>query len=302
MRIAHISDIHLCRIFKRRNISKLTALIKKAINHGAQHFVFTGDIFDNATEKDFNLFKQILIRHEIYKSEKTTLIIGNHDIFGGPQTASDVINFPSKCSLINYKEKVESFVNYFNELFEGVVRPDKNSLFPFAKEFKDIVLIGVNSIDQYSVFKNPFASNGKVDKQQRKSIDSLLSSYDQTQKVKIVMVHHHFYKNDHEARSSESNLWTKIENYTMKLRGKKKLLKMFNKNGVKMILHGHSHEMDQYYRNGICFLNAGGSMEEENARMFIIDAFPFDIDITLHSVPISSQKTVYDKSIIPVAV
>lgn len=302
MRIAHISDLHICRKFKRRNISKLAGLIKQAINLGVQHFVFTGDIFDNASENDIKLFKQILIKFDLYKSNKTTLVVGNHDIFGGPQTANDVINFPSRCQNINYKEKVENFVGHFKELFEGAIHPDNDSLFPFAKEFRDVVLFGLNSIDQYSRFKNPFASNGKIDKPQRKFLNSLLSSTAYKEKIKIVLVHHHFYKNDQASKSSENNLWSKIENYTMKLRGKKKLLNIFQENDVKMVLHGHSHEMSEYFRKGIHFINSGGAMEGDDAQMFIIDAFPFDMDVSLVNIQGNKSFQEQQDSLIAVAV
>lgn len=301
LRIAHISDLHLCRIFKRKNISKLNALIKYALDNGAQHFVFTGDLFDNSGENEMRIFKQLLNWHNLLDSGKTSIVIGNHDIFGGPQTATDVITFPSRCSKVDYDERVQKFFHCFKELFEGAIIPDKNSPFPFAKEFKNVLLVGLNSIDIYSRFKNPFASNGHVNKEQRTFLEEILTTSKFKDKLKVIMIHHHFYKNDHATISSEKTFWTRLENYTMKLRGKKKLFKLFLDNNVKMILHGHSHEMNEYTRKGIRIVNAGGSMEEENGRMFIIDAFPFDIDVSMITVPVLTKKET-DKSLIAVAV
>lgn len=287
MRIAHISDLHLCGKYKKNNIDKTEKLIRHGLDNGVQHFVFTGDISDNADENDFIVFKEILKKYDLLKSDKTTIVIGNHDIFGGPQTAQDVFNFPSKCMLVNYHEKVSLFINHFKELFVNAVFPSAEIFFPFIKEFKDIVLIGLNSIDHYSRFKNPFASNGKVSKTQIKSLKNLLSSKEFKDKIKIVLVHHHFYKKDMVAKSSSSIIWNKVESFTMKLMGKKKLINLFVENNVKMILHGHSHDMVDYYRKGIRCVNSGGSVENESSTekgLYIIDAFPFDLSVTLSPI------------------
>jgi len=287
MRIAHISDLHLCGKYKKNNIEKTELLIRHALENGVQHFVITGDISDNADENDFIVFKEILIKYDLLNSDKTTIIIGNHDIFGGPQTAQDVLNFPSKCMLVDYRARVSLFMNHFKELFDNAVFHNEEMSFPFSKEFKEILLIGLNSIDHYSWFKNPFASNGKVSKQQIKALKQLLKTQEFKGKIKIVLIHHHFYKKDMIARSSQSSIWNKIENFTMKLRGKKELLKIFEEYNVKLILHGHSHDMVDYYRKGIRCINAGGSIENESSdelNLYIIDAFPFDLSITLSPV------------------
>ena len=296
MRIAHISDLHLCGKYKKNNIERTEILIRHALDNGVQHFVFTGDISDNAEENDFIVFKEILRKYDLLNSDKTTIIIGNHDIFGGPQTAQDVLNFPSKCMLVDYRAKVSLFMNHFKELFDNAVFQNEEMSFPFLKEFKDILLIGINSIDHYSWFKNPFASNGKVSKQQIKALKHLLKTQEFKEKIKIVLIHHHFYKKDMIARSSQSSLWNKIENFTMKLRGKKELLKIFEEYNVKLILHGHSHDMVDYYRKGIRCINAGGSIENESSdelNLYIIDAFPFDLSLTLSPVLLNHIDNVH---------
>ncbi|MFH1197884.1 MAG: metallophosphoesterase [bacterium] len=299
MRIAHLSDLHLCSKHKKSNIGKTKKLIQLALDNGAQHFVITGDISDNANENDFIMLKEVLKRFDLFRSDKTTVIIGNHDIFGGPQTVNDVVKFPHKCISTNYTEKVNKFVEHFKELFENTIKLSDDFHFPFAKELKDIVLVGVNSVDQYSRFKNPFASNGNVSKFQRQLVEGLLSNTKFRDKVKIVLAHHHFYHKHDCSKSSESALWNKIENFTMKLKGKKKLIKIFVDNGVKIVLHGHSHDMKEYFRKGIRFVNAGASVDpslKEGASLYLIDAFPFDISTTLLSLPARevNSKEIYE--------
>ena len=282
MKIAHISDLHLCGKFKRDNIVKTKKLIIHALEQGVDHFVITGDISDNAQEKDFLSLKKILETYKIFNSDKTSIIIGNHDIFGGVQTAHDIINFPAKCSNTNYKEKMMKFFKHFEELFENVIFASGDSPFPYAKVLGDVVLFAINSIDKYSKLKNPFASNGHVSKTERIELKKILGDERFSGKTKIAMLHHHFYKNSIPSKSSESSLWNSIENFTMKLRGKKKLLKIFIENGIGLVLHGHSHEIKEYNRKGIKFLNAGGSVDNDTiseAGLFIIEINGSDLKI-----------------------
>ncbi len=304
MRIAHISDLHICGKHKRENISKVKKLIQHALENGAQHFVITGDISDNADEKDFNVFKEVLKKFDLYRSDKTTIVIGNHDIFGGPQTAQDVFNFPAKCMNTNYHEKIAKFVDHFKELFENTIRPHDELYFPFAKVFKDVLLVGLNTNAEYSRFKNPFASNGQVSKVQRQFLKMILLKKEFDEKVKIVLTHHHFYPKNVASHSSEGTLWNKIENYTMKLRGKKKLMKTFIEHDVKLVLHGHSHEMKEYYREGIRFVNSGGAVEnhmKDSIGMFLINAFPFEISTDVLSLPVKTRTKSQEKIIVSLA-
>ena len=308
MKIAHISDLHICSKFKRNNISKTKKLIRHALEKGADHLVITGDLSDNAQEKDFLILRKILQTYKLLSSDKTSIVIGNHDIFGGVQTAHDVINFPSKCINTNYSEKVEEFVKYFEELFENAVFASKEKFFPYAKVIGDVALFGFNSIDKYSKLKNTFASNGHVAKTQREDFQNLLSNGQFADKAKIALVHHHFYKNSSESKSSESSLWNKVESFTMKLRGKKKMFNLFKENGISLVLHGHSHEIKEYTRKGIRFLNAGASVENETeneAGLFFIEVKNCEFKIGLDLLKESSLKTSIDFSeelLLPAAV
>jgi len=288
MKIAHISDLHLSRIFKRNNIRKTKRLIKYCIEQGFDHLVITGDISDNCDEKDFLILRNILSNFNLLDSKKVSITIGNHDIFGGVQTAIDVVNFPSKCLRTNYDEKVKSFVNHFKELFEDAIFPIPDKKFPFAKIINDISIIGINSIAEYSRIKNPFASNGKVYSEDFQAVKAMLEFDSLKNKRKIVAIHHHFYKNLVEATSSQSHIWNRIEGYTIKLRGKKKLLKLFKENNIDVVLHGHSHEVKEYFRKGIRFINAGATVDNNSdtqAHVFFINLVKDRISVQFKTLP-----------------
>ena len=288
MKIAHISDLHLSRIFKRHNIRKTKRLIKYCIELGFDHLVITGDISDNCDEKDFLILRNILSNFNLLDSKKVSITIGNHDIFGGVQTAIDIVNFPSRCLKTNYEEKVKTFVNHFKELFEGAIFPNPNKEFPYAKIIDDVSIIGINSIDTYSRIKNPFASNGKVYSEDFQTVKALLEFETIKDKRKIIAIHHHFYKNLIEATSSQSHIWNRIEGYTLKLRGKKKLIKLFKENNIDVVLHGHSHEVKEYFRKGIRFINAGATIDNNSpaqAHVFFINLLKDRISVQLKSLP-----------------
>jgi predicted phosphodiesterase len=82
-------------------------------------------------------------------------------------------------------------------------------------------------------------------------------------KTKLVLIHHHFGESKQIQQNRFGSVWQIIEKQTMKLRTKKQLLELFNKFKVDLVLHGHYHEMSEYYRKGIRFLNAGGSFKNE---------------------------------------
>lgn len=260
MNILHVSDLHLSSTFKKDNIIKTRNLLKHFVDNDYDHLVITGDISDNSEEKDWLLLKKMLQLFGIYNSDKVTVIIGNHDIYGGVQTALDILSFPKRCQQADYFAKIKQFVLTFKELHEDVIFSYPN-IYPFTKVVGNYALIAVNTIDLYSRYYNPFASNGKVSSTDLDSLSNHLSSPLIINKEKIVLAHHHFYKNNCESTSSYSTIWNKIEKHTMKLRGKKKLIKLFSNNKVKLVLHGHSHEIKQYSRKGITFVNAGGCVD-----------------------------------------
>lgn len=285
MKILHLSDLHLCSAFKRENIIKTKKIIREAVEHSFDHLVITGDISDNSKIKDYEILKGILKNYNLYDSRKTTIVIGNHDIFGGVQTAFDLINFPKKCSSTNYREKVQEFYDSFNELFENVKYLSKESPFPFIKQIENVLFIGMNSILKYSKLKNPFASNGKISDQQLFDVGKEIREEHYDGLRKILLVHHHFYKNKEQAQSSNST-WNKIESYTLKLRGKKRVFRFLRDNDINLVLHGHSHEIRDYTRKGIQFLNAGATIDNfsEEAFYYMIDIKENGVSYKLHSL------------------
>jgi 3',5'-cyclic-AMP phosphodiesterase len=81
--IAHISDLHLNSFYNDSIFRRINYLLKQISENKVDHLIITGDITDNASEKDFEIFRRMLNKYGFMNGEKLSIIPGNHDIFGG---------------------------------------------------------------------------------------------------------------------------------------------------------------------------------------------------------------------------
>ena len=105
-------------------------------------------------------------------------------------------------------------------------------------------------------------------------------------------MHHHLYKSSKVIRNPGNSLWNRIESYTMKLRGRKKLLNLLSESKVDLILHGHYHEMKEYKKRDIKILNSSMSVEDENenlASAYIIDFEDSNIKVELKNFNLKTK-------------
>ncbi len=260
MKIAHISDLHFSTFFKNSNLQSIKHLIRYIIQTDVDHIVITGDLTDNADPKDFEILRKLFKSFNILSSDRLTLVIGNHDIFGGLQTPEDILNFPEKCKNVQYDKMVKLFGDYYFESFSGVIKNEENH-FPFIKQLDDIQFIGLNSIARYSKVKNPFGSNGKITDEELIETGKLLGNYSSENQKRIVLVHHHFNRIKLKKDSFASGFWQKIEKQTMKLKKKKRIISFFKEHNIDIVLHGHWHSNMEYSREQIRFFNAGATIK-----------------------------------------
>ena len=102
MKIIHISDLHLDTFYKQDNYIKTLLLFEYIADSGFDHVVITGDITENAEKSAFLMARNLLKKFNLLNPHKCTIIIGNHDIFGGVLLAEDILNYPKKCRLTNF--------------------------------------------------------------------------------------------------------------------------------------------------------------------------------------------------------
>ena len=203
------------------------------------------------------------------ESDRMSLVIGNHDIFGGPQIPEDIFTFPEKCKTVDYEKKVKEFGDYFSETFKNCIYKNEENVFPFVKILDEVMITGFNSIDKYSKLKNPFASNGAIGFGQFQELSDIYRSYSKLVKYKLMLVHHHFNKIKVK-EESYATVWRMMEKQTMKLRKKKKIIELFKYLGTDLVLHGHLHEQNEYVRKKLRFLNSGASIKNNfSDRLFV---------------------------------
>jgi 3',5'-cyclic AMP phosphodiesterase CpdA len=222
--------------------------------------VITGDIAANAEKRDLRLARTLLKGYGLLDSHALSVVIGNHDIFGGVHHPEDIFTFPKSCRQTNYKGKVRNFCESFRESFDRCLFESESSMFPYAKVLGDLVLVGINSVAEYSKLGNPFGSNGEVSDREFEQTGKILNSPMLRGRRKIVLIHHHFCTYAPQEGGGLNSIWNSVEGQTMKLRGKKKLLELFKAAGVELVLHGHLHENREYERNGVRIVNGGGSV------------------------------------------
>ncbi len=268
MKIAHISDLHINTELKKSNLDKLARLLRKLNKRKIDHLCITGDLSDTSNPDDLEKIRSLLFKYDFLDSERTSMVIGNHDIYGGLHKLEDFLVFPDRCRKTDYEAKV----NFFNECFSEINRTcfyiSNEPEYTFGKIVGPLLITGWNSIARYSGITNPFASNGLISKHQMKELADICSNYKANIKYHIHLLHHHFNKIDASNDLLARKLWLNIEKQTMKLRGKKKILKVLDKCGVDIVLHGHVHEMQEYEQHGIKFYNSASLMCDEDSLNF----------------------------------
>ena len=289
MKIAHISDLHLNTFFKDSNLREIKYLLKYILSEKIDHLVITGDLVDNADPKDLEILRNLFKKLGLLESDRMSLVIGNHDIFGGPQTPEDLFTFPERCKNVAYENKVKEFGEYFSETFKNCIYKNEENVFPFVKILDGVMITGFNSIAKYSKLKNPFASNGEIDFGQFQELSDIYRSYSKLVKHKLMLVHHHFNKIKVKEKSY-ATVWRMMEKQTMKLRKKKKIIEMFKFLGANAVLHGHIHEQKEYMRKKLRFLNAGSSIKNNFSNKLFVNF----IDLNSNGM-IINKRTVMPK-------
>ena len=258
-RIGHISDPHISRQHYREHIKSFKLLLRAMLNDGVDHIVISGDIISTGNEDDYFLTREILFSHGLLNSSRLSVIPGNHDIFGGPHRAVDVLSFPQHIRSVDYRRNMQLFQNAFAETFEGVVHLHPTDVFPYVKKVGPFNIVGINSIPPWSFRKNILGTNGMIDEQQYEALASPDAIQILEGRTTIVIMHHHFndiVQSDYDA----GNMWTRIESKTMRLRKRKKIIRLFETLNVRYVLHGHLHRNELYERNGILFANGAGAI------------------------------------------
>jgi len=301
LRVAHISDLHLSPVHRRVNIRKTKKLLDQINRLGVDHLVVTGDIVADAEPGELHLAKNLFRAYGFLEPGRMSVVVGNHDIYGGVHIAEDILAFPQRCSTADRRLKMRQFGRYFDEAFGNAVISPQDSLFPYLKQLPGVLLLGLDSVAEYSVLGNPVGSNGAVSEFQRKWIDQTLSSGKFRATRRIVMIHHHFNRMDGQTGGTIQGVWNAFERQTMKLRGKGELVQLFRRHAIDAVLHGHCHENMEYSYKGVRFANGGGSIlgsPQSSLRVNLLSVGEAGIHIHRHEFP-WTEETPASQALIP---
>jgi 3',5'-cyclic AMP phosphodiesterase CpdA len=287
-KLVHLSDPHLSRQHYREHIKSFKALLGSILEQGCDHLLITGDIVSTADPDDFFLAREILDKFGFLSGSKLTVVPGNHDIFGGPHRAVDVLSFPRYIRSVDYTRHLNLFVEAFEESFEGCTPLVAGRVFPFMKQIGPFALLGLNSIPPWSPWDNPLGSNGLIDDAQWEGIFDAMDSPLFRGMIPIVALHHHF--NDLVTDDSSTNaLWRIIEHKTMRMKKRRKLLRLFNALKVRYVFHGHIHRNETYERQGIRFVNGAGAVCDDPIRLLKFNVVTYvqgSCTLRIQSLPI----------------
>ena len=233
-------------------------LLRAILDAGCDHIVISGDLVSTADPDDFYLAREVFANYGLLDSRLLTVVPGNHDIFGGPHRAVDVISFPQHIRSVDYRKNLDLFYDAFPETFVGAKHLLKDEVYPFIKQVGPFALVGLNSIPIWSFMHNPLGTNGIIEDQQLDALRTLNAQIEFGPSVPVVVVHHHF--NDLTDDSVEDGLWKTIESKTMRMKKRRRLLKVLGTVGVQYVLHGHIHRNEIYERNAIRLANGAGAV------------------------------------------
>ncbi|HET6511687.1 MAG TPA: metallophosphoesterase [Candidatus Kapabacteria bacterium] len=264
IKIAHLSDPHINLKYHPEHLPRLESVLRDVLDvRGADHVVITGDLSSNADQRDFSALLDLFDKLDILDPKRLTIVPGNHDIYGGPHLAEDVLNFPRRCQSCNYDELLGRFQEAFAPLFRGAYTASQP--YPFVKMIRGVAIIGLNSIARYSTYWNPVGSTGEISTQHFADLERMLElPLVQNATSRLVAVHHHLFRR-RDAKTLHSytppeGIFALIEQETLKLRNKRALIGLLERGKVSAILHGHVHFTGDYMRNSVRCYNGAGAV------------------------------------------
>jgi 3',5'-cyclic AMP phosphodiesterase CpdA len=252
-------------------------LLRAILEAGCDHIVISGDIVSTADPDDFYLAREVFANFGLLDSRMLTLVPGNHDIFGGPHRAVDVISFPRHIRSVDYRKNLDLFYDTFPETFVGARHLLKNEVYPFVKHVGPFALLGLNSIPPWSFMHNALGTNGIIEEQQLDALRTLNTQTEFGPSLPVVVVHHHF--NDLTDDSVEDGIWKTIESKTMRMKKRRRLLKVLSSIGAQFVLHGHIHRNELYERNGIRLANGAGAVCDDPLQNLKYNSLSYEAGI-----------------------
>ncbi len=268
VKIAHISDLHIAGRGDRRQLQDLDRMLGHFSSSGVDHLVISGDLSDRAKEADWEIVRELLLRHGWYHWGRTTVIPGNHDIIN---LEEEMRFYNALNPLPGMRDractaKAARFCRFFQELVTGDELRD--AAFPFIKVLRfptlKLAIAAFNSVNAWSATDNPLGSRGYIEPSELRAASSpaVLKALDGC--FTLGLCHHALkvYGTD--------SLLDQAFDWTMELKNRQEFLGAMRQIGAQVVLHGHFHRFQSYTLGGIRFIN-GGSFRYSPERYSLLE-------------------------------
>jgi len=255
VKIAHISDLHLSGKQDRRQLDEFDRMLAHFNTVGFDHLVISGDLSNSADPADWEIVREKLRSHALYRWEKTTVIAGNHDMTNLEEEMRfyNALNPLPGVRRKAFNRKIVHFCSFFQELITGEERGDK--AFPFVKIINypsvKIAIVALNSVYPWYPADNPLGARGVINPGQLKALTpaNVVSSL---KECFVIGLCHHAYK-----VYGTDSLIDQAFDWTMELKNREEFLAVMKTLQAKLVLHGHFHRFQTYTVSGINFINGG---------------------------------------------
>lgn len=285
MKILHLSDLHI-GISQFHN-DRVEKIFRNISTKDIDHFVITGDLTNAGLNEEFEKVVEILCRYNLYSDERLTVIPGNHDLYapffkeflslssvtGNYKKVMEFLKFHLLYNKNRYSKDIAKFNDYFKNSFLTAKTVSESKYgYPFIKILSDkVVLIGIDSNSLPSIIRNPGCSTGEITKKGYNALQKIFESNEVKDKIKIVLIHHYLHPTD--TYIGRDRFFRFIQLYD-----REKLVELFDKYNVNLVLHGHFHVDSKYWLvdHKIMVLNGGASM---NGGWHLININGSDISV-----------------------
>ena len=255
LKIAHISDLHFSGRQDRRQLQGFDRLLAHFNTAGLDHLVISGDLSNNADPADWRIVREKLESHGLYHWEKTTVIVGNHDLINLEEEMRfyNALNPLQSVRKKAFERKLEEFCLFFQELITGEKRG--SAAFPFVKIINyfsvKIAFVALNSVYPWYPADNPLGARGVISSGQLRALgrESVLASL---KGCFVIGLCHHAYR-----VYGTDSLIDQAFDWTMELKNREEFLALMKAMDAKLVLHGHFHRFQFYTAQGITFVNGG---------------------------------------------
>ncbi|TCD48723.1 metallophosphoesterase [Chlorobium sp. N1] len=266
--IAHISDLHVAGKGDRRQLEDLDSMLGHFTDSGVDHLIISGDLSDRAKEADWEIVRELLLRHGWYDWARTTVIPGNHDLTNLEEEMRfyNALNPLPGARDRACRARAASFSRFFRDLVTGDELRDAG--FPFIKVLRfpslKLAIAGFNSVSAWSPTENPLGSRGEVDPAELRAVRSP-EALRAMQGCFVMGLCHHALK-----VYGTDSLLDQAFDWTMELKNRQEFLAAMRAIGADIVLHGHFHRFQSYVLGGIRFIN-GGSFRYSPNRYSLLE-------------------------------